>query len=84
MRRTRCRTRRALTALQTKAHLGDVGRDIARMATEAHGGMGFTDLLGLHYWFKRISFNRQMLGRARTLPRGSRATCKGGSGSCST
>jgi len=51
-----------LTALQTKAHLGDVGRDIARMATEAHGGMGFTDLLGLHYWFKRIGFNRQMLG----------------------
>jgi alkylation response protein AidB-like acyl-CoA dehydrogenase len=51
-----------LTALQTKAHLGDVGRDIARMATEAHGGMGFTDLLGLHYWFKRISFDRQMLG----------------------
>lgn len=51
-----------LTALQTKAHLGDVGRDIARMATEAHGGMGFTDLLGLHYWFKRIMFNRQMLG----------------------
>jgi len=51
-----------LTALQTKAHLGDVGRDIARMATEAHGGMGFTDLLGLHYWFKRISFNRQILG----------------------
>ena len=51
-----------LSALQAKAHLGDVGRDIARMATEAHGGMGFTDLLGLHYWFKRISFNRQMLG----------------------
>jgi alkylation response protein AidB-like acyl-CoA dehydrogenase len=51
-----------LTALHTKAHLGDVGRDIARMATEAHGGMGFTDLLGLHYWFKRIGFNRQMLG----------------------
>jgi alkylation response protein AidB-like acyl-CoA dehydrogenase len=50
-----------LSALQAKAHLGDVGRDIARMATEAHGGMGFTDLLGLHYWFKRISFNRQML-----------------------
>lgn len=51
-----------VTALQTKAHISDVGRDIARMATEAHGGMGFTDLLGLHYWFKRISFNRQMLG----------------------
>ena len=51
-----------LTALHAKAHLGDVGRDVARMTTEAHGGMGFTDLLGLHYWFKRIGFNRQMLG----------------------
>jgi alkylation response protein AidB-like acyl-CoA dehydrogenase len=51
-----------LTACHAKAHLGDVGRDIARLATEIHGGMGFTDLLGLHYWFKRISFNRQMLG----------------------
>jgi alkylation response protein AidB-like acyl-CoA dehydrogenase len=51
-----------VTTLHTKAHLGEVGRDIARMATEAHGGMGFTDLLGLHYWFKRISFDRQMLG----------------------
>jgi alkylation response protein AidB-like acyl-CoA dehydrogenase len=51
-----------LTACHAKAHLGDVGRDVARMTTEAHGGMGFTDLLGLHYWFKRIGFNRQMLG----------------------
>lgn len=51
-----------LTALHAKAHVGDVGRDVARLTTEAHGGMGFTDLLGLHYWFKRISFNRQMLG----------------------
>ena len=24
--------------------------------------MGFTDLVGLHYWFKRIGFNRQLLG----------------------
>jgi alkylation response protein AidB-like acyl-CoA dehydrogenase len=51
-----------LTALQTKAHLGDIGRDVARITTEAHGGMGFTDLLGLHYWFKRIMFDRQVLG----------------------
>ncbi|WP_204316242.1 acyl-CoA dehydrogenase family protein, partial [Serratia marcescens] len=49
-------------ALQAKAHLGDAGREIARLATEIHGGMGFTDLLGLHYWFKRIAFNRQLLG----------------------
>ncbi len=51
-----------LTACHTKAHLADVGREVARMTTETHGGMGFTDLLGLHYWFKRISFNRQLLG----------------------
>jgi alkylation response protein AidB-like acyl-CoA dehydrogenase len=51
-----------LTACHAKAHLGDVARDVARISTEVHGGMGFTDLLGLHYWFKRISFNRQMLG----------------------
>ncbi len=50
------------SACHAKAHLGDVGRDVARLTTEVHGGMGFTDLLGLHYWFKRISFNRQILG----------------------
>jgi len=37
-------------------------KGIAKKATEVHGGMGFTDLLGLHYWFKRIGVNRQMLG----------------------
>lgn len=51
-----------LCACHAKAHLGDVGRDVSRMATEVHGGMGFTDLLGLHFWFKRIAHNRQMLG----------------------
>jgi hypothetical protein len=24
--------------------------------------MGFTDEMGLHYWFKRIGLNRQLLG----------------------
>ncbi len=51
-----------LTACHTKAHVAEVGTFVARKATEVHGGMGFTDLLGLHYWFKRIGFNRQMLG----------------------
>ena len=51
-----------LMACQTKAHVADVARDVARMTTETHGGMGFTDLLGLHFWFKRIGFNRQVLG----------------------
>ena len=42
------------------AHL-EVGKFV-RTSTEVHGGMGFTDLVGLHYWFKRIGFNRQLLG----------------------
>ena len=45
-----------------KAHLAEVGRFVARTSTEVHGGMGITDLLGLHYWFKRIGLNRQLLG----------------------
>ncbi len=52
----------SLTACHTKAHVQDVARDVSRMTTETHGGMGFTDLLGLHFWFKRIAFNRQILG----------------------
>jgi len=51
-----------LYACHAKAHLAEVGTFIARTATEVHGGMGFTDLLGLHYWFKRIGLNRQLLG----------------------
>ena len=52
----------ALYACHAKAYLAEVGSFIARTATEVHGGMGFTDLLGLHYWFKRIGLNRQLLG----------------------
>ena len=51
-----------LMACHAKSQLGEVGRFVARSATEVHGGMGFTDLLGLHYWFKRIGLNRQLLG----------------------
>ena len=51
-----------LTACHVKAHLAETGEFVARTATVVHGGMGFTDLLGLHYWFKRIGFNRQTLG----------------------
>ena len=51
-----------MLAAHAKAHLSETGTFVARTATEVHGGMGFTDLLGLHYWFKRIGFDRQMLG----------------------
>lgn len=51
-----------VTACHTKAHLAEVGQFVAKTSTEVHGGMGFTDLLGLHYWFKRCGSNRQWLG----------------------
>ncbi len=46
-------------ACLAKAHLSEVGTFVARTSTEVHGGMGFTDLVGLHYWFKRIGVNRE-------------------------
>jgi alkylation response protein AidB-like acyl-CoA dehydrogenase len=52
----------ASAANHAKAHLAEVTREVARLATEVHGGMGFTDLLGLHFQFKRITFDRQVLG----------------------
>jgi alkylation response protein AidB-like acyl-CoA dehydrogenase len=57
----------SLTACHAKAHVAEVGKFVAKTATEVHGGMGFTDLLGLHYWFKRIGLNRQLLGGPERL-----------------
>jgi alkylation response protein AidB-like acyl-CoA dehydrogenase len=56
-----------LMAVLLKSHLAEVGQFVARTATEVHGGMGFTDLLGLHYWFKRIGANRQLGGTPERL-----------------
>lgn len=56
-----------LVACHLKAHVSEVGRMVAKTATEVHGGMGFTDLVGLHYWFKRIGLNRQLLGSPERL-----------------
>ena len=56
-----------LMACQAKSHLSEVTKEVAKKATEVHGGMGFTDLLGLHYWFKRIGFNRQLLGSPESV-----------------
>ncbi len=52
----------SLTAAHAKAHTSEIGRFVARTSTEVHGGMGITDLLGLHFWFKRVGLNRQLLG----------------------
>ncbi len=54
-------------ACHSKAHMSEIGTFVARTATEVHGGIGITELLGLHYWFKRIGFNRQALGGPERL-----------------
>jgi len=56
-----------VTACHAKAHVAEAGKFVAKTATEVHGGMGFTDLLRLHYWFKRIGLNRQLLGSPERL-----------------
>ena len=45
-----------------KAHAAEIGRFIARTSTEVHGGIGFTDEQNLHFWFKRVGVDRQLLG----------------------
>ena len=51
-----------LMACHAKSHVSEISKIISKKATEVHGGMGFTDLLGLHFWFKRIGLNRHILG----------------------
>lgn len=59
----------SLYAAHAKALLGDAGQFVARTATEVHGGMGITDDLGLHHWYKRIGLNRQLYGGPRCARR---------------
>ena len=56
-----------MLACHAKAHRAELGTFVGRTATVIHGGMGFTDLLGLHYWFKRIGFDRQFRGSPEWL-----------------
>ena len=72
----KCRpsTKNAKVVLKSVHAGADGGNDIDRwgelrelgipalLIPEAHGGMGLSDLLGLHYWFKRCGTNRQWLG----------------------
>ena len=56
-----------LACLHAKAYLADAARQVARMSTEVQGGIGITDELGLHYWFKRIGWSYQALGGPERL-----------------
>jgi alkylation response protein AidB-like acyl-CoA dehydrogenase len=57
----------SLMACHAKAHLSDIGQQIVRTATEVHGGIGFTDEQNLHFWFKRVGVDRQLLGSPAAL-----------------
>ncbi len=52
----------ALMACHALAHVSEIGREIASISTQVHGGIGWTDEQNLHFWFKRISSARHMLG----------------------
>jgi alkylation response protein AidB-like acyl-CoA dehydrogenase len=66
----------SLMACHAKAHLSEIGPFIVRTATEVHGGIGFTDEQNLHYWFKRVGVDRQLLGAPEAL-RGEAARLQG-------
>jgi alkylation response protein AidB-like acyl-CoA dehydrogenase len=57
----------SLMAAHAKAHLSEIGTFIVRTATEVHGGIGFTDEHNLHFWFKRVGVDRQILGTPDSL-----------------
>jgi alkylation response protein AidB-like acyl-CoA dehydrogenase len=56
-----------LATAHAKAYVSDAGRLVARKSVETHGGVGVTDDLGLHFWFKRIGWNHQLLGSPERL-----------------
>jgi alkylation response protein AidB-like acyl-CoA dehydrogenase len=51
-----------LMACHTLTHNAEIGREIASVATQVHGGIGWTDEQNLHFWFKRIGNARHLLG----------------------
>ncbi len=51
-----------LAVALAKSHLAEIAAQIADLATQVHGGIGYTDEQNLHLWFKRIGLNRQLLG----------------------
>jgi alkylation response protein AidB-like acyl-CoA dehydrogenase len=51
-----------LLACHVLAHVSEIGREIASVATQVHGGIGWTDEQNLHFWYKRIGVARHLLG----------------------
>lgn len=55
----------ARTAAIAKSHITERFQHVAREATEAHGGIGFTWEGDVQMWFKRAMFDRVYLGTPR-------------------
>ena len=56
-------------ACHVLAHVSEIGREIASVSTQVHGGIGWTDEQNLHFWFKRIGNARHLLGGPELLRR---------------
>ena len=56
-----------LMACHALAHLSEIGREVASVSTQVHGGIGWTDEQNLHFWFKRIANARHLLGGPELL-----------------
>jgi alkylation response protein AidB-like acyl-CoA dehydrogenase len=54
-------------AAHVQAHSAEIGREIASVATQVHGGIGWTDEQNLHVWYKRIGLARHLLGGPELL-----------------
>jgi alkylation response protein AidB-like acyl-CoA dehydrogenase len=56
-----------LLACHLLAHVSEIGREIASVSTQVHGGIGWTDEQNLHFWYKRIAVARHLLGGPETM-----------------
>ena len=56
-----------LLACHLLAHVSEIGREIASVSTQVHGGIGWTDEQNLHFWYKRIAGARHLLGGPKYL-----------------
>lgn len=56
-----------LMACHVLAHVSEIGREVASVSTQVHGGIGWTDEQNLHFWFKRIANARHLLGGPEAL-----------------
>jgi len=56
-----------LMACHVLSHVSEIGREIASVSTQVHGGIGWTDEQNLHFWFKRIANARHLLGGPELL-----------------